>query len=235
MNMRDTLEMTWTLQKESSLIYQILHDMEETAAAHTVELGIPRPVMLERHGVVWMIVRAWMRFDARPDPSLPLTVRTWHRGMTGSVIFRDFDLIQNGTRIGEAVQTWVLVNVEARTICRMSKIPELANSPRPETVKQVRPRKLVPPCALTEAPPIRAGEGDVDINGHINNAAYVPLVLNTLPEPVRDVRLLELNYHNECFAGQDLPREIWQQGSEAYVRLMTPDGRTAFDLQATAF
>ena len=233
--MRDTLEMTWTLQKEPSLIYQILHDMEQTAAAHTVELGIPRPVMLERHGVVWMIVRAWMQFDAQPDPALPLTVRTWHRGMTGSVIFRDFDLLQNGDVIGQAVQTWVLVNVENRTICRMSKIPELADSPRPVHVKEVRPRRLVPPCELTEASPLTAGAGDVDINGHVNNASYVPLALESLPEPVSAVRTLELNYHNECFAGQNLPRQIWQQGSEAYVRLLTPDGRIAFDLQVTAF
>ena len=143
--MRVTLEKTWPLSDRPSMIYQILHDMEETAALHTSELGIPRPVMVERHGVVWMIVRAWMQFDAQPDPALPLTIRTWHRGMAGSMIFRDFDLIQNGERIGQAVQTWVLVDLESRTLCRMSKIPELRDSPRPETVKDVRPRKLTPP------------------------------------------------------------------------------------------
>ncbi len=233
--MRVTLEKTWRLTEQPSLIYQILHNMELTAADHTVELGIPRPVMLERYGVVWMIVRSWMQLDTQPDPSVPLTVRTWHRGMTGSMIFRDFDLIQRGERIGQAVQTWVLVDVQSRTICRMSKIPELVNSPRPEMVKDLRPRRLMPPCALIDALPLVAGSEDVDVNGHINNAAYVPLVLESLPEPVRAVRTLELNYHHECFAGQRLPRSLWQQGKDAYVRLMTPAGQIAFDLQAEAF
>ena len=230
--MRVTLEKTWTLSDQPSLIYQILHDMEETAALHTIELGIPRPVMLERYGVVWMIVRSWMQLDAQPDPSAPLTVRTWHRGMTGSMIFRDFDLLQNGERIGQAVQTWVLVDVNTRTMCRMSRFPELVNSPRPETVKELRPRKLTPPGELADGAPVVAGVQDVDINGHINNASYVPLVLESLPEPIRAVRTLEINYHHECFAEMPLPRQYWQQGSQAYVRLLTPDGLVAFDLQA---
>ena len=233
--MRDTLEMTWTLTPEPSVIYQLLHDMEETAAAHTIEMGIPRPVMLERYGAVWMIVRSWMELDAQPDPTVPLTVRTWHRGVTGGVVFRDFDFIQNGTRIGQAVQTWVLVGEESRTLFRMSKVPELVNSPRPAEVKDVRPRKLTPPGTLTPAPPLCAGPETLDINGHVNNAAYVPLVLESLPEPVRAVRCLELNYHHECFAGQALPRAIWQAGKDAYVRLLTPEGLIAFDLQVAAF
>lgn len=233
--MRDTLEMNWTLQPQPSVIYQLLHAMEETAAAHTVVLGIPRPFMVERYGVVWMIVRSWMELDAQPDVHVPLTVRTWHRGLTGGVIYRDFDLIQNGVRIGQAVQTWVLVDINSRTLFRMSKVAELANSPRPETVKDVKPRKLAPPCALSEAAPLRAGDESVDINGHINNAAYVPLVLESLPEPVYAVRTLELNYHHECFAGQELPRQLWQEGKQAYVRLLTPDGLIAFDLRACAF
>ena len=232
--MRDTLEMTWPLEEKTPLIYQILHNMEETAAVHTVELGIPRPVMLERYGVVWMIVRSWMQLDVQPDPAVPLTVRTWHRGLTGSMIFRDFDLIQNGERIGQAVQTWVLVDIGSRTLFRMSKVQELVNSPRPETVKDIRPRRLMPPGDLREAPPLCAGQESLDINGHVNNAAYVPLVLESLPEPVRSVRTLELNYHHECFAGQALPRLLWQEGKDAYVRLLTPEGRIAFDLQVTA-
>ena len=233
--MRDTLEKTWTLEKEPSLIYQLLHNLEETAALHTIELGIPRPVMVERYGVVWMIVRSWMQLDKQPDPASDLTVRTWHRGMTGSMIYRDFDLIQNGERIGQAVQTWVLVDIGSRTLFRMSKVAELADSPRPEVVKDVRPRKLTPPGQLREAAPLCAGTDSLDVNGHINNAAYVPLALESLPEPVRAVRTLELNYHHECFAGQALPRLLWQEGKQAYERLMSPEGLIAFDLQATAF
>ena len=233
--MRAILEKEWRLSDGQMTAYQLFHLMEETAAAHTVEMGIPRPFMVERYGAVWMIVRAWMQLERQPELSAPLTVRTWHRGVTGGVVFRDFDLLQNGARIGQAVQTWVLVDINSRTLFRMSKVAELADSPRPEVVKDVRPRKLTPPGQLREAAPLCAGTDSLDVNGHINNAAYVPLALESLPEPVRAVRTLELNYHHECFAGQALPRLLWQEGKQAYVRLMTPEGLIAFDLQATAF
>ena len=229
------LEREWPLNERQPPVYQLLHLMEETAALHTIEMGIPRPFMLERYSAVWMIVRAWVQMNREVDLSAPLTVRTWHRGVTAGVVFRDFDLIQRGETIGQAVQTWVLVDVERRTLFRMSKVPELVNSPVPETVKDLRPRKLTPPRLLTPAEPLCAPQETVDVNGHINNAAYVPLLLDALPRPVRAVRTLEINYHHECFAGQQLPRQLWQEGSEAYVRLLTPEGLNALDLQVESF
>ena len=233
--MRAILEKAWQLSDAQMPAYQLFHLMEETAAIHTVEMGIPRPLMLERYGAVWMIVRAWMQLERQPDLSAPLTVRTWHRGVTGGVVFRDFDLIQNGLCIGQAVETWVLVDEQKRTLFRMTKVPELVNSPVPETVKDLRPRKLTPPRPLTPAEPLCAPQEAVDVNGHINNAAYVPLLLDALPRPIRAVRTLEINYHHECFAGQQLPRQLWQEGSEAYVRLLTPEGLNALDLQVESF
>ena len=229
------MEKAWPLNESQPPVYQLLHLMEETAALHTIEMGIPRPLMLERYGAVWMIVRAWVQTDRELDLSALLTVRTWHRGVTAGVVFRDFDLIQRGETIGQAVQTWVLVDVERRTLFRMSRVPELVNSPVPAQVKDLRPRKLTPPRPLSPAAPLCAPAGAVDVNGHINNAAYVPLLLEALPRPIRAVRTLEINYHHECFAGQQLPRQLWQEGSEAYVRLLTPDGLNALDLQVESF
>ena len=229
------MEKAWPLNESQPPVYQLLHLMEETAAAHTVEMGIPRPLMLERYGAVWMIVRAWVQMDRELDLSAPLTVRTWHRGVTAGVVFRDFDLLQRGETIGQAVQTWVLVDVERRTLFRMSRVPELVNSPVPAQVKDLRPRKLAPPRPLSQAEPLCAPAEAVDVNGHINNAAYVPLLLDALPRPIRAVRTLEINYHHECFAGQQLPRQLWQEGSEAYVRLLTPEGVIALDLQVEGF
>ncbi len=226
-------ESTWSFSNRATPVYQVLHAMEQTARLHTVSLGISREEMLCKYGAVWMIARAWLHFDALLDKAQPLTIRTWHRGLSRGVIYRDFDLMQNGVRIGEAVQTWVLVEAESRRLFRMDRAPELVHTAVPPVTKTLRPGKPVPSAPLLEISPLCPGTETVDENGHINNAAYVELVLQGLP--FANIQTLELNYHQECFAGQCLPRLQWQDEHSAFVRLLTPDGLTAFDLKAATY
>lgn len=228
-------EKVWTFPDAANPIYQVMHAMEETAKLHTFSLKLTQPELHERYGVVWMIVRAWMHFHEVPDLSKPMTIRTWHRGLSRTVIYRDFDLIQDGQLIGEAVQSWVLVDSVRRRLFRMDRVEELVHTVKPEVTKSLRPAKLIPPDGLMEAIPICAGKEAVDANGHINNAAYVSLVLQTLPTPLTHVKTLELCYHRECFAGQELPRKLAQNEDSAFVRLFTPDGEAAFDCAIKAF
>ena len=233
--MMEIQEKVWTFPDTANPIYQIMHAMEETARLHTISLKLTQPELLSRYGVVWMIVRAWMHFHEVPDLSKPLTIRTWHRGLSRSVVYRDFDLIQDGRLIGEAVQSWVLVDAVRRRLFRMDQVEELIHTATPEVTKTLRPGKPMPPIDLTESSPICAGIEAVDANGHINNAAYVALVLQTLPTPLTHVKTLELCYHRECFAGQMLPRMLQQDENGAYVRLFTPEEEAAFDCKITTF
>lgn len=230
--MNEIQEKTWSFSDTSLPVCQILHALEQTAGLHTISLGLTRDDMLSRYGAVWMIARAWLHFDAIPDLTQPLTVRTWHRGLTRGVVYRDFDLFQNGKRIGEAVQSWVLVDSVRRCLFRMDRVAELVDTPKPEVTKQLRPGKPIAPHPLTSVSPICAGPDALDENGHINNAAYVRLVLNSMPVPIGHIQTLELCYHRECFAGQILPRMLWQDEHSAYVRLLTPEGEPAFDFFA---
>lgn len=234
-DMLEIQEKTWVFSDSSDPIYQIMHAMEETARLHTISLKLTQPELHARYGVVWMIVRAWMHFHEIPDLSKPLTIRTWHRGLSRSVVYRDFDLIQDGKLIGEAVQSWVLVDSVRRRLFRMDQVEELVHTAKPEVTKALRPAKPIPPDDLMEDSPICAGNEAVDANGHINNASYVTLVLQTLPTPLTHVSTLELCYHRECFAGQQLPRMLRQDEHGAYVRLFTPEGEAAFDCKIIAF
>ncbi len=231
--MSEVLEYCDFLSPDAAVAASVLRVMEKASRMHTLQLGIDRAHMLKRYGAVWMIARCYLHFNAQPAMSLPLAVRTWHRGFIHGVMYRDFDLLQGGKQIGQAVQTWVLVDNARRRLLRMDKIPELLHTPHPEHTKALHPRKLKMPDLLQQAAPICAGKDAIDENGHINNAAYVDLVLQTLPAPIETVKTLELCYHRECFAGQSLARQIWQENHQSYVCLHTPDGSVAFELLAT--
>lgn len=231
--MFEQLEYTTSLPNTELPCVEILRGMEVASRLHTDQLGIGRAHMLEKHGAVWMIARCSLRLESVIDPSVPLTVRTWHRGLFRGTVLRDYELVQNGNVIGEAVQTWVVVDTVRRTIVRMDRLPELSDVPHPDITNTYRPQKLSPPPALTEAEPIIAGPDTLDDNGHINNTNYVSLAFGHLGKPIRDIKSMELNYHRECFAGIPLPCCVYQDESSAFVRLHTPEGAAAFDLYTT--
>lgn len=230
--MNELLDYTVSISCGEMACVSVLRAMEAAARIHTGQLGIDRPHMLQTYGAVWMVARCVLRLDEAIDLRVPLTVRTWHRGLLRGIVYRDYDLLQSGRRIGEAVQSWVLVDSIRRTLVRMDRLPELRDVPHPAQLKTCRPSKPLPPAPLTVAPSIIAGPDSLDENGHINNASYVSLALQVFDPPLPATGRLELNYQHECFAGVPLPCQIYRDAHRAFVRLHTPDGAAAFDLCA---
>lgn len=216
-------------------IWAVLKHLQEIAGDHAQLLGQGRDVMLTRYNAAWMIVRAHLHFEAPPDAGLPLTIRTWSRGLCRAMVCRDFDLIQNGRVIGEAIQAWVMADVTERKLCNMAKMPEIVNTARPAQVKALKPGKPACHHELTAHAPLVPGPEDLDVNGHVNNAAYLRLVLQALPHPLTTLQHLEISYSRECFAGELMPLLAWQEGRACYVRCLTPEQLPAIDLYAEAF
>lgn len=226
-------EKNYPLPNEPLLAYPVLKNMECAAREHMEKLGLSRDTMLKCCGATWMVARAMLCFSQSALPGCPLTVRTWLRPMARGMIFRDFDFFQNGVFIGEAVQTWVLVDNVHRRMIRMDNLEALHNYPSPVALKALRPARIKPPAMLIDAPSLCPSPDTVDENGHINNASYVPMVLSGLFSG--HIRTLQLNYHQECFAGQILPRKYRWDDKQLFVQLYSPQGDAAFTLLAETF
>ena len=235
--MENFYECTFPAGPEEGLtpVWQTVHQLQQAAVDHAELLDCGRTVMLEQYNAIWMIVRSWLHFDEPPRDELPLTVRTWSRGLSRASTYRDFDLIQAGRRIGEAVQVWVTVDADERKLCNMAKITQIAQISRPEYAKTYRPGKPVCEHPLTEYPPLMPEQQDLDINGHVNNASYLRLALQAMPRPLSTLKTLEISYSRECFAGQPMPFLAWQQDASCYIRCLTPSRLPAFDLSAETF
>ncbi len=227
------LEKTYSLPNEPLLAYSILKIMESAAREHMEKLDLARETMLEHYGAIWMVARTFLSFSAPALPGHSLTVRTWLRPMELGMIFRDFDFFQNGIYIGEAVQTWVLVDSVRRRMILMNHVESLHHYPSPAAVKTRYPARIKTPVMLFDAPPLSPTHDTVDENGHINNVSYVPLALHGLS--IDHIQTLQLNYHQECFAGQTLSRKQRRDGKQLFVQLYSPQGDAAFALLADTF
>lgn len=227
------LDKTYLLPNEPLLTYPILKYMENVAREHMGPLNLNRDAVIKCYSAVWMVARTSLNFSSPALPGCPLTIRTWLRPMKRGMIIRDFEFYQNGALIGEAMQIWVLVDYIHRRMIRMDDLEALQNYPHPAVLKTQCPARIKTPEMLSDAPSLCPSPDAVDENGHINNASYVPLALSGLISD--QIRSLQLNYHQECFAEQTLPRKYWRDDKQLFVQLYTPQGDAAFTLLSEFF
>lgn len=210
----------------------LLGFLQEMATAHSEVLGISRRVMLERHNCVWMLARLWFCLERPICRDQTITVKTWTRGANGAVSYRDFDLLIGGERIGEAVTSWVLADVETRGIQRMSRMQELVEAAVPACVKDRKLSRLLMPKELDELMTRRVLYSDTDINGHMNNTRYVDAACDAVRfDQMRGHFLAEamVNYSRECLPGSCLHILGRQEGGTWFVRGADETGAAHFD------
>ncbi len=210
----------------------LLGFLQEMATAHSEVLGISRRVMLERHNSIWLLARLWYRLDRPVLRDQTLTVRTWTRGATGAVSYRDFDLLVGDVRVGEAVTSWVLADVDSRSIRIMSKMPEVVGAAVPACVKDKKLSRFPMPKDLSELMRRPVYYSDTDINGHMNNTRYIDVACDAVRfDRMAGQYLSEVmvNYSQECLPGDTLCILGKQEGETWFIRGADGAGAAHFD------
>lgn len=215
----------------------LLGFLQEAATQAAIELHVSWMEVTEKYNSFWVVSRIWYRLDKPLYWNDSLTVRTYHRGDKGVAMYRDFDLYRNGERIGEAVETWVLADVDSHKPQRLSRVTEIAGTSGGELCKSIRLHKLQMPEALSPAEERRIHYSDADINGHVNNIRYADFVCDAVRleqlEEGKFVSSLQIGYLKECRPGETLLLSTGQNNGAWYVRGADREGTARFDAELT--
>lgn len=213
--MHETLEITHPVL---SSLADAMSALEAAATAHAVDLGIDFPNMLKNYGALWMIARSRLCLTRLPRGEV--RIKTWLRKPSAAVSNRDFDLFDGDERIGRAVQSWVLVDAERRTILNMKSIPALCSLPAPQPERTDCLRRLTLPDLPTVAEWVVSSE-EVDQNGHLNNVRYIR---HAEPFAPPNALRLDVIFDRECFPGE----AITLQAGGGFVQGLKGDGSPTF-------
>lgn len=213
----------------------LLGYLQEAATLAAETRGFGREVLLRNYGAFWMLARLWYRLDRPLRWGEELTIHTWHRGGKSASMYRDFDLYVDGTRVGEGVSVWVLVQLEDRKMLRLSQISELADTGGGERNKDRLLSKLRMPEGMELAEQRLMHYSDTDINGHVNNTRYADFACDAiradqLPEGVF-VASMQLGYSAECRPGETISMLAGRQDQTWFVHGVDENGKTRFDAQ----
>ena len=211
----------------------LLGYLQDAAAGAAENGGFGRRALLEKYGAFWMLARTWFRLERPLRWGEELTVRTWHRGAHGAMMYRDYDILSGGEPVGESVSGWVLAQQDSRRLLRLGAVGEMAANQGGELCKAVTLAKLRRPedLRLLERRPMHYS--DADLNGHVNNTRYADFAcdaveLDKLP-PEQFLAEMQIGYLAECRPGEILDLEAGSIDSGCYVHGLDQNGKTRFE------
>ena len=212
----------------------LLGYLQNMATDHAIIMQVDSDRLIEKYGAAWIVARIYVKLNRPIMFKDELEIHTWHRGAVKSaVVFRDFDLFVNDTHVGEAVVSWILVDLQNKKILKPLSYPEIVDSPVPEKIKDIVPAKVKMPESLTQEMVRKLYYSDIDVNGHVNNAKYVDIACDAIQYDKytnQFISELEINYLAECFPDEEIILMRGEQDGIQYVRGADHDSKNRFEV-----
>jgi len=202
----------------------------DIASEHAETLGSGLAAM-NRRGLFWLTVKTRIRFYRRPGLMEKVTVSTWPETPSGFRCNRDYTIKKGEELLAAGKTEWAILEVK--------------------TGKMFSPAEIYPPELLLLEPPVwedrftrmdldftgaeelgryTVASADIDLGGHMNNAAYVGMLerlystkdWNALP-----MRELEVIFRSSCYEGENLTVLRREAGEAAEYCALKEDGKPA--------
>lgn len=183
-------------------LHCLLDRMQDAAAEHAALLDVGMEDLAEMH-LIWVLSRLRIRLLEPLKLGALLRVVTYPTGVERIFAHRCYEIILDGRRAGVAGSFWLPVNTVTRRPVNAKKVLPAEILDAAGLEKFFPEMEKLPDCGGAEWEVRRVGAGDVDLNGHLNNAVYARWITDFLGDRLAvkapRVREIQLNYLN---AGQ---------------------------------
>lgn len=198
----------------------------DVATEHACALGCGLDTLAPR-GLFWLTVRTRVRFFRRPKLFERITLSTWPEIPGKLRTNRDYAIEQNGTLLAAGKTEWTVLDTASGRLRPMADI-FVPDSALPEPVWN-EPFTHMPDGELEEFARYIVRPTDIDLGGHMNNAAYVRALASLFSCEAwqgMNVRELEIAYRAACYEGDTLCWQSRADGDALALRAALPDGKT---------
>ena len=214
----------------------ICNYLQEAASIHAGELGFSKSDFdLSGENISWVLTRLIVNMETYPRWGDEVIVETFPRGGRRIAAWRDFEIKDAaGTVLGVATSEWMIIDLTAR---KAVAIPQSVLSCKNDSVVPVLganpfsklrfPNKCPDPVFSS-----RAQKSHIDLNGHVNNVRYIEWMLE--PCPSSRPREMEIVFHGEAFAGNEVNVSVVADGDGLIHRVFSREGKD-YIIAKTAF
>ncbi len=183
-------------------------NMLQDAADGAVEAMNP-PADYWTNGCGWMLLEYTIRLDRPLTAGDSGVINTGHVLQHNLYSARRFELYdEEGKKFGLADSRWVYVDLNTRRPQRLNRrLPSVFTSSEEESIFEpffAKPEKLERVDLTTR---LHVRRGELDVNGHVNNAYYLSWAAEAVPQEVYmtcGIVSADIQYKHEALCGMDL-------------------------------
>ncbi len=216
-----------------SELFRILTDMADSAFAFR---GMDHQFLMENR-MVFLITRFSVQVLRMPVQTERIRVATWEQQIERAQFIRNFCVWdKNGNPLIEASSGWILVDPVDRSILRPVQFEEhFPGSLRPQPEEKSGAPDFVRLRLRDSDEGVLRGEdrkivySDIDGNGHVDNARYIDMAMDILPEQLTSLppETVQVAFNREAMLGETLQLFWKQDGRKVTVKGMA-EGKDSF-------
>ncbi len=210
---------------KSQLTYHaLLNYLQDSSTLHSEALGETGAELFEQN-MAWILSFWQICIEEMPKSSEDICVKTWPYHTKGLFGLRNF-CVENAKeeQIVKANSIWVLIDPRTG---RPIRIPDEVSSHYPDEPKldmDYCDRKIAVPDVYEEMPAITVPKYFIDTNRHMNNAKYVMVAEEYLPEDFA-VREIRVEYKKAAVLGDVIVPRVTIEDKKATIVLTDADAK----------
>ena len=203
--------------------HALLNYLQDSSTLHSEELG-ESGAQLREQDMAWILSFWQICIEDMPHLSEDITVETWPYSTKGLFGLRNFCVKNKDEKqMVKANSIWVLVNADTGRPIRITDEVSAHYPDEPKLDMEYCDRKIAIPEHYEEKEPVKVPKYFIDTNNHMNNAKYVMVAEEYLPE-VFEVKEIRVEYKKAAMLGDVLIPHVTITDKEATIVLVDERG-----------
>lgn len=202
----------------------------DMATVHAEMLGCGAGAMMSR-GLFWLTVRTKIRFHRLPRLMEEVTAATWP-GVPGKFkVMRYYTLHGGGELLAEGKTEWAISDLKTGKLQPSDGVyPPGLEIDETKAVDEPFVRITDDFSPEEERGTYLVRSTDIDLGGHMNNAAYVRAAIGMFSaQELKELRISDVDvcFRAPCYEGERLSVRTRQADGALDLGMLRPDGKTA--------
>lgn len=204
--------------------HALLNYLQDSSTFHSEELGESGAQLLEKN-MAWILSFWQICIEEMPRLSQDICVKTWPYSTKGLLGLRNFCMEnEKGEKIVKANSIWVLVDAKTGRPIRITDEVSSHYPDEPKLEMDYCDRKIAIPEEYVEKPSITVPRYFIDTNNHMNNAKYVMVAEEYLPENF-SAKEIRVEYKKAAMFEDVIIPRVTVSEKEVTVVLVDEDGK----------